>query len=133
MSHRAQYLLLVATCLLNGLAMFYVAFGAAFGGPQRGLLWPAVALMIGGILILAAVSAARATQIGRASGLTFVAVILTVGLFPLILILIGYLALKPEVQPGLRPVRVRDAWLQPIVLLVLPWIVLYAIGMFAHD
>jgi hypothetical protein len=133
MSHRAQYLLLVATCLLNTVAMFYVAFGAAFGGPQRVLMWPALTLMVGGILILAAISAARATQIGKSSGLAFVAVFLTVWLFPLVLILIGYLALKPEVQPGLPPVRVRDAWLQPIVLLVLPWIVLYLIRMIAHD
>jgi hypothetical protein len=133
MSHRAQYLLLAATCLLNSLAMFYVAFGAAFGGPQRYLLWPAIGLMIGGILILAAISGARATQIGRSSVLTFVAVCLTIWLFPLVLIVIGYLALKPEVQPGIRPVRVRDAWLQPVVLLVLPWIVLFAIGMFAHE
>jgi len=133
MSHRARYLLLVATCLLNILAVFYVAFGAAFGGPQQILLWPAVALMAGGILILAVISGARATQVGRSAGLAFVGVFLTVWLFPLVLILIGYLALKPEVQPDIRPVRMRDAWLQPFVLLVVPWIVLYAIGMFAHD
>jgi hypothetical protein len=129
MSHRTQYFLLVAPCLLNVAAMFFVAMGAAFGGPQRSLLWPALALLVGGILILAAIAATRATQIGQSSGRAFVSVILSAGFGPLVLLPIGYLAFKPEVQEGLRPVRPLEAWLQPLVLLVLPWVVLIFFGL----
>lgn len=129
MPHRALYLILVSTCLLNILAMFFVAFGAAFGGPQRILVWPAIALMVGGVLLTAAISAARATQIGQPSGRAFVAVILAAWFGPLILLPIGYLAIKPEVQAGLKPVRALDAILQPLVLLVLPWVVLFFFGL----
>jgi len=129
MSHRTLYLFLIGPCLLNIVAMFYVAFGAAFGGPQHRLLWPAVTLMLGGILILAAISAARATQIGQSSGRAFLSVILAAGFGPLVLLPIGYLALKPEVQEGLKPVRALDASIQPLALLVLPWIVLMFFGL----
>ncbi len=129
MSHRTQYFLLVAPCLLNVVALFLVALGAAFGGPQRRLLWPALALLVGGILILAAISAARATQIGQSPGRAFASVILSAWFGPLVLLPIGYLAFKPEVQAGLKPVRAVDAFLQPLALLVLPWVILMFFGL----
>ena len=129
MSHRAHYLILVSTCLLNVVAMFFVAFGAAFGGPQRNLVWPAIVLMVGGVLVTAAISGGRATQVGQPSGRAFLAVALAGWLGPLIFVPIGYLALKTETQAGLKPVCALDAFLQPLVLLLLPWVVLFFLGL----
>jgi len=109
--------------------MFFVAFGAAFGGPQRVLLWPALALLIVGVLILAAISAVRATQIGHSPGLAFVSVALTASLGPAVLLPIAYLAFKPEVRSGPRPATTLGTWLKPLALLVLPWAILVFFGL----
>jgi hypothetical protein len=129
MSHRNRYLALVVPCLLNCAAMFFVAFGAAFGGPQRVLLWPAVALFIGGVLILAAISAIRAAQVGHSPVLAFVAVALASSFGPAVLLPIAYLAFKPEAKSGPRPSSTAGAWLQSLALLAPPWVILVFFGL----
>jgi hypothetical protein len=126
---RPRYLLLVALCLLNCVAMFYVAFGAAFGGPQRRLLWPALVLLAVGILILATICAIRATRVGHSPALAFVSVVLSASLGPAVLLPIAYLAWKPEVESRVRHTSTAGAWLQPFVLLALPWVVLVFFGL----
>lgn len=132
MSHRARFLLLVAPCLLNCVAMFFVAFGAAFGGPQRALLWPALALLVAGVLLLATLSALRAVQIGHSPGLAFVSVVLAAGFGPAVLLPLAQLFFKPEIQPGLQPPSGPGKWLLPLALLVLPWVVLVCFGLGRH-
>jgi hypothetical protein len=129
MSPRNQFLLRVTPCLLNCAGMFFVAFGAAFGGPQRALLWPAVVLFVVGILAVAGISAARAVQVGHSGGLAFVSVVLSASFGPAILVPIAYLAFKPEVRPGSKPAASSGTWLQSLALLMLPWAVLVFFGL----
>jgi hypothetical protein len=129
MSHRNRFLVLAVPCLFNCAAMFFVAFGAAFGGPQRVLLWPAVALFVGGVLILAALSAIRAAQVGHSPVLAFVAVVLASSFGPAVLLPIAYLALKPEASPSPRSLSTVGTWLQSLALMAPPWVILVFFGL----
>jgi len=129
MTLRNRFLLLAAPCMINAVAMFFVAFGAAFGGPQRVLLWPALGLLAACLLLLALLSAIRAGQVGNSPGLAFVSVILSAAFGPALIIPVAYLAFKPELQPTDRQETAGSSWLSSLVLLALPWLVLGLFGL----
>ncbi|MBX3664315.1 MAG: hypothetical protein KF834_01400 [Burkholderiales bacterium] len=122
---RFQYLVSSAICILNILGMFLVAFGAAAGGHVRLLLWPAIVLFIGGILLLALFSAIRASQVGLSPWTTAIATLLTCALGPAVPILIIYLTVKDETDGGSTvPASPWGRWL---TLLFAPWAMLWVI------
>lgn len=129
MSRRNQFLLLVAPCLINCVALFFVAFGAAFGGPQGRLLWPALVLFVVGVLVLSLISAVRATRIGHSPVLAFLSVVLASSLGPAVFVPLAYLAFKPDVPPNARPASAPGTWLPALALLVLPWAILVFFGL----
>ena len=93
------------------------------------LLWPALALLAGGVLLLAAISAMRATEVGHSPALVFFSVVLSATLGPAILVPITYLAFKEEVKTRLPSPTALSTWLQPFALLALPWVILLFFGL----
>lgn len=93
------------------------------------LVWPALVLMVLGVLLMAAISALRAAEIGQSQGLVFIAVILTAGLGPVVLLTLACLFFKPEVQSRSRASPGYDAWLWSLALLLAPWGILVFFGL----
>lgn len=124
MSLRAQYLLYATVCVLNTLAMFYASFGAAAGGSGARMLWPSVGLMLGGVLLLATISAIRAAQVGIPGWVVFVALPFTLAMGPAVLALIALLAFKPEdasLADDSPPKGLARGLLEALVLFLAPW------------
>ncbi len=124
-SRRFQYLGSSAICILNILGMFLVAFGAAAGSHVGLLLWPAIVLLAGGILLLALFSAIRASQVGLSPWTTAIATLLTCAAGPAIGILVIYLTVKNETDgDSSAPTSPWGRWL---ALLFAPWAMLWAV------
>lgn len=132
-----EYFLLSLICLVNMLGMFFVAFGAAAGGERAWLVWPAITLLAGGILLLAVVSALRASQLGLSPWPAFVAAVLGCVVGPLCLALVIYLtvrapapakgtASRPKVSPSSIPPAVKPSfmWGWMLLLFLAPWLIL---------
>lgn len=124
MSPRTKFICMAVPCLLNSLAMVYVAFGAAAGGDQRVLVVPALVLLAIGILLLGAVSAVRAADVGISPVLAFIAVVLTTALGPVVFVPLVVLAAKRELPSRAQPSAGWAVALQSALLLAVPWAVL---------
>ncbi|CAG0986199.1 hypothetical protein MTYP_02028 [Methylophilaceae bacterium] len=125
-SQRLRYLVSSVICILNILGMFLVLFGAAAGAHVDLLLWPAVVLFTGGILLLAFFSAIRASQVGLSPAATAIAAILMCALGPAVPILVIYLTMKDEKNGNSASVP-TSPWGQWLALLFTPWVILWAI------
>lgn len=129
-SPRIEYLIYAALCALNALLMLLMVFGAATTGSGiKPLLWPQAVLFVLGVLMLAAFSAHRATQIGHSGWTAALATLLLCAMGPAVLLPIVYLAMSDETDGA--ALRARQAppaiiGLQALVLLVLPWLLLWA-------
>ncbi len=122
-----DYFLISLICVLNMLGMFLVAFGAAAGGERAWLMWPAIALVAGGILLLAVVSAMRAEQLGLSPWPSFIAALLGCVMWPLSLVLVIYLTAKspPSTPPAGKP---SFLWGWMLFLLSAPWFILFLLN-----
>lgn len=130
MSLRAQYLSYAIACIVNIVLMFYASFGAAAGGSGLRMLWVSGGLLVGGVLLLAAISAVRAAQVGMPGWVIFIVTPLAIAMGPVVLALIALLAARPE-DPSLvddsPPKGVARGVLETLVLLLAPWVVFAAV------
>jgi len=124
-SRRVHYAVATTIGVLNTIGMFLVVFGAAAGGRHAVMLWPALALMAGGVLWLALLAGIRATEVDLPPWRTGLAAILTCFAGPVFPVLAIYLALRKENDKVAE--RSFKPWLQWFLLLVLPWLVIMAI------
>lgn len=123
-SPRAKFICMAVPCLLNCLAMVYVAFGAAAGGPRIVLVWPALILLAIGILMLGAIAAVRAREVGVSPALAFIAVVLTTALGPAVFVPLIVLAAKRELPSRAQTSAAWAVALQSVLLLAGPWVIL---------
>ena len=108
------------------LGMFYVFFGAAAGGSAAVYFWPAIVLFVIGALLLSFFSGLRASQIGLPPMATGIAAILMCGVGPFIPVLVIYLTVKKEAEGQSAPAP-ASTWAYLLVLLIVPWLFLWAI------
>lgn len=130
-SHRIDYAVSASICILNIVGMFLVVFGAAAGAHVALLLWPGIALMAGGILLLAILSALRASQVGVSPWMTTIAVVLLCFAGPVVPVLVIYLVVREE-KPGIAPAK-GSPWMAWLGLLIAPWGILMGIKYLAGN